>query len=111
MTDGRHRLRTNEASCQLHAHDPDNIDAPDEELEPGIIPGGYQPPLKHVPPPSTTNGSGVVQPPDPPDDPPELDEPPDDDEDPDELEPPELELLDDVPPSGPGPGIQPPFTQ
>ena len=26
----------------------------------GSIPGGNHPPLKHVPPPSTTNGSGVL---------------------------------------------------
>ena len=74
----------------------------DEEPPPGAGPGS-QPPFTQWPPPIATNGSDVVQPAPPPlDDPPELVEPP-----PDEL----LELLDEEPPLGAGPGSQPPFTQ
>jgi len=40
----------------------DGADAP--PTDPIFMPGGYQPPFAQVPPPSATNGSGVVQPPD-----------------------------------------------
>ena len=81
------------AQLPLPLDDPDAPGEPEapDELELGASPGGSHPPFTHVPPPSTTNGSGVVQPPAPdappevPDDvPPDVD--PDDPDDPDELE-------------------------